>query len=261
VAAAKEDDVVPVLTAVALSVGRGRIAVLRDIALSVGRGERIALVGANGSGKTTLLRALAGIDRPLSGELRCHGRALPVGPARIGTLGVLFQGETPGPFSVRELVTLGLGLDGRPSAAQRAQIDATIDRVQLGPLADEAVAQLSGGEAQRAAIARALVAGPALLLLDEPTNHLDPAQRAALLALLDDLRGTVAVVLATHDLDCAAAADRVLLLGQGGIIAAGAPAEVLTPAQLGRAFGTGIVFRRLPDPAGGRLFLRVEAAP
>jgi iron complex transport system ATP-binding protein len=248
----------PVLTATSLNVGRGGQVVLRDISLQVARGERIALVGANGSGKTTLLRALAGIDRPLAGEVRCQGQALQAGPARVAQVGVLFQGETAAPFSVRELVTLGLGLDGRPGPAQRAQVEAALARVQLTALGDRAVATLSGGEAQRAAIARAIVARPAVLLLDEPTNHLDPARRAALLALLDDLRDAIAVVLATHDLDCAAAADRVLLLGQGGILAQGAPAAVLTPQHLHAAFGVAV--RQVADPQGGRLFLRIEAA-
>jgi iron complex transport system ATP-binding protein len=252
--------VVAVLTASALSVGRGGHAVLRDLALGVAPGDRVALVGANGSGKTTLLRALAGIDRPLAGCVRWAGSPVPVGPARIGKLGVLFQTELPGPFTVRELVTLGLGLERAPRADERARVDAALARVQLEALGDRAVARLSGGEAQRAAIARAIVARPAVLLLDEPTNHLDPAQRAAMLALLDDLRGEIAVVLATHDLDCAAAADRVFLLGAGGILAAGAPAEVLTPALLAATFGARITFRRLLDPAGGRPFLRVEAA-
>ena len=251
---------VPVLTASDLCVGRGGHAVLRDLSLAIAPGERVALVGANGSGKTTLLRALAGIDRPLAGSVRCGELPVPVGPARVGKLGVLFQTEVPGPFTVRELVTLGLGLDRAPRASERAQIEAALAQVHLQALADREVARLSGGEAQRAAIARALVARPQVLLLDEPTNHLDPAQRAATLRLLDDLRGDVAVVLATHDLDCAAAADRVFLVGAGGIVAAGTPTAVLTPALLGATFGAGITFRQLPDPAGGRLFLRVEAA-
>ena len=248
----------PVLKATGLSVGRGGQVVLRGISLSVARGERIALVGANGSGKTTLLRVLAGIDQALAGQLSCNGQPLPRGPARVGQLGVLFQSETAAPFSVRELVSLGLGLDRAPSPRQRALVDAALARVLLTGLADRPVASLSGGEAQRAAIARAIVAGPEVLLLDEPTNHLDPARRAAFLALLDDLRGSIAVVLATHDLDCAAAADRVLLLGAGTILAEGPPSSVLTPENLHAAFGVAV--RRVADPAGGRLFLRVEAA-
>jgi iron complex transport system ATP-binding protein len=240
-----------------LSVGRGEAVVLAAVDLVVGEGECLALVGANGSGKTTLLRALAGLDHPRAGELRWAGGALPEGRARVGQVGVLFQGEPPAPFTVREQVALGLGLDGPPSPAQQRLVDEALALLDLQAVAGRACAGLSGGEWQRAAVARAMAAGPRLLLLDEPTSQLDPARRAGLLALLGRLRGRVAVVLATHDLDCASACDRVALLGGGRIAALGPPAAVLTPALLGEALGVRV--RRLDDPRGGRPFLRVEA--
>jgi iron complex transport system ATP-binding protein len=242
--------------ALGLSVGRGGSAVLGEVALAIAPGERLALVGPNGSGKTTLLRALAGLDRPLAGELRWDGGALPSGAARVRKLGVLFQGEAAAPFPVRQLVALGLGLDGPPSATQVQLVAAALERAGVAALSDRPCAQLSGGEWQRAALARALVADPRLLLLDEPTSHLDPARRAALLALLEGLRGRVAVVLATHDLDCAAACDRVALLAGGRVAALGPPAAVLTPERLSACFGVRV--RRLEDPQGGPPFLRVE---
>jgi iron complex transport system ATP-binding protein len=248
----------PVLTARDLSVGRGHTPVLRDLDLAIAHGERVALVGANGAGKTTLLRALAGLDRPLRGQVLCGGVPLPRGPGRVAKVGVLLQNEGAAPFTVRQLVILGLGRDRLPGPDERARVEAVLAEVGLVALADRPLATLSGGEAQRAAVARALVARPAVLLLDEPTNHLDPGRRAALLGLLDRLRGQVAVVLATHDLDCAATADRVLLLGQGGVLASGPAATVLTAANLHAAFGVSIT--TLSDPAGGRLFMRVEAA-
>jgi iron complex transport system ATP-binding protein len=239
-----------------LSVGRGGRAVLEDVALAIVPGERLALVGPNGAGKTSLLRVLAGLDRPLAGELRWHGGALPPGQARVRQVGVLLQGEPAAPFSVEELVALGLGLDRPPSAAERQVVAAALARMTVGGLSDRPCAHLSGGEWQRAALARALVADPRLLLLDEPTSQLDPARRAALFALLDGLRGRVAVVLATHDLDCAAACDRVALLAGGRLAAVGAPGEVLTPERLLECFGVRV--RRLDDPRGGRPFLRLE---
>jgi iron complex transport system ATP-binding protein len=245
-----------VIAARGLAVGRGERTVLRDVDLAIAAGERVALVGANGSGKTTLLRALAGLDRPHAGEILWAEGPLPAGAARVQKVGVLFQGEPPAPFAVRELVTLGLGLDGPPGARHTPQIDAALARMDLAALADRRCARLSGGEWQRAAVARALVARPALLLLDEPTNHLDPARRAGLLALLERLRGEVAIVLATHDLDCAAACDRVALLAGGRVAALGPPAAVLTPAGLAAALGVRV--RRLDDPEGGPPFLRVE---
>jgi ABC-type cobalamin/Fe3+-siderophores transport system ATPase subunit len=230
-----------VLRATGVAVGRGASAVLAGVCLQVARGQRVALVGANGAGKTTLLRALAGLDRVRAGEV-VWGRdgglgPLPAGAARVSTVGVLFQRELASPFTVRALVTLGLGLDHPPGAGERAAVEAALLRVGLQALAERTVATLSGGEAQRAALARALVARPALLLLDEPTNHLDPARRAELLGVLDELREELGVVLATHDLDCAASADHVVLLGEGGVLAAGPPRAVLTTAHLRRTFG------------------------
>jgi iron complex transport system ATP-binding protein len=245
---------VTVLEARGLSVGRST-AVIEGIELAIACGERLAVVGANGCGKTTLLRALAGLDPPLAGELRWEGGALPAGAARVRKVGVLFQGEPAAPFLVRELVALGLGLDGPPSRAQRLLVDAALERMDLGALERRGCGQLSGGEWQRAALARALVAGPRLLLLDEPTSHLDPARRAAILALLAQL-DDVAVIVATHDLDCAAACDRVLLIARGRVAALGPPADVLTPERITDALGVRV--RRLEDPSGGPPFLRVE---
>jgi len=248
----------PILDASGLAVGRAGAPVLAGIALAIAPGERIALVGANGSGKTTLLRALAGLDRLLAGTIRWEGAALPTGADRVRTVGVLFQGEVGSRFTVRELVGLGLGLDGPASAAAQRQVDAAIAWAQLAALADRSCAALSGGELQRALLARAVVAGPRAVVLDEPTNHLDPAGRAMVHALLDRLRGRVAVIVATHELELAATCDRIALLHGGRLAALGTPGEVLTPAQLAAALGVQI--RRLDDPDGGPPLFRVIAA-
>jgi iron complex transport system ATP-binding protein len=175
----------------------------------------------------------------------------------VQAVGVLFQGEPASRFTVRELVTLGLGLDGPPSAAARGRVDDAIASAALAGLADRPCATLSGGEAQRALLARALVARPRAIALDEPTNHLDPAGRAMVHALLDRLRGAVAAVIATHDLELAAGCDRVALLHGGRITALGMPTDVLTPALLAAALGVQI--RRLDDPSGGPPLFRMVA--
>jgi iron complex transport system ATP-binding protein len=240
-----------------LAVGWSGRAVLAHVDLAITAGERVALIGSNGCGKTTLLRALAGLAPPLAGTVRWHGGPLPVGAARVRSLGVLFQAEPPSHFTVREMVTLGLGLDGPPSRTSQHRVDRALAWADLGRFADRACASLSGGELQRVLLTRAIVAGPELLLLDEPTNHLDPARQAALLAQLDRLRDRVAIVIATHDLALAAACDRVGLLHAGRIVDVGSPIAVLTPANLRCALGVHV--RRLDDPDGGPPWLRVVA--
>jgi iron complex transport system ATP-binding protein len=255
-AAASEGRIV--LEGSGLAVGWGDRTVVRDVDLTVRAGERLALVGSNGSGKTSLLRALGGLARPLAGEVRWLGGALPRGAARAGVLGLVFQVEPPPHFTVRELVTLGLGLDGPASAVQAKRVSHLLEQEDLTRFADRPCSTLSGGEWQRCAIARALVANPTLLLLDEPTNHLDPARRALLHERL--LRFTEqAVVLATHDLELAALCDRVLLLGAGKIAASGRPADVLTPEILARALGVRV--RRIDDPDGTPMFRILGAVP
>ena len=237
-----------------LAVGRGTVDVLRGVNLRVRGGERVVLVGKNGSGKTTLLRALGGLDAPRGGKLSWSG-PLPHGAARVATLGILLQSEPASAFTVRDFVTLGLGLDGPAEPAAAERVRALLEELDLASLATQSVAALSGGEYQRARVARALVAGAPLLLLDEPTNHLDPSHRAALLASLDRLRARVAMVIATHDLELAASADRVLLLARGAVVAAGKPSEVLTAPLLEDALAVRI--RRIEDPDGGAPWLRV----
>jgi iron complex transport system ATP-binding protein len=243
-----------VVRACGVAVGWKGKTVLSDVDLSVRAGERLALLGSNGSGKTTLLRALAGLAAPLRGEVRWGDRALPEGRARCRLVGYVPQSEPPPPFTVRQLVTLGLGADGPPGEADAARVTEVLAEEGLRDLADRPCTAISGGEWQRAVIARALVASPALLLLDEPTSHLDPARRAFLLERLGKLREQ-AVILATHDLDLASSCDVVTLLGAGRAMFSGSPAEVLTEATLAEALDVRV--RRVTDPEGGPALFRV----
>jgi sulfonate transport system ATP-binding protein len=179
--------------------------VLDRMDVDIAAGEFVALIGRSGTGKSTLLRALAGLDRRVTGSLDVRG-----------TVSVAFQEPRLLPWKkVRDNVSLGLRV---PSAAQVAA--AALEEVGLAARADAWPLTLSGGEAQRASLARALVREPSLLLLDEPFSALDALTRITMHRLVLSLwaRHKPAVLLVTHDVDEALAlADRVLVLGDGRI--------------------------------------------
>jgi sulfonate transport system ATP-binding protein len=183
----------------------GERRILDDLDLEIAPGEFVALIGRSGSGKSTLLRALAGLDRDLAGELTVNG-----------TVAVAFQEPRLLPWKrVWANVCLGLRADDPRSVA-----DAALAEVALTERAGAWPLTLSGGEAQRASLARALVREPTLLLLDEPFSALDALTRIAMHRLVLRLwaHHGPAVLLVTHDVDEAIAlADRVLVLSGGQI--------------------------------------------
>ena len=179
--------------------------VLDQLDLDVAAGEFVALLGRSGSGKSTLLRALAGLDGEISGEVRVQG-----------TVSIAFQEPRLVPWK-RVLANVCLGL--RTPAPQQVA-SAALAEVGLAERAGAWPLTLSGGEAQRASLARALVRDPSLLLLDEPFSALDALTRIAMHRLVLSLWSThqPAVLLVTHDVDEALAlADRVLVLSEGRI--------------------------------------------
>jgi ABC-type lipoprotein export system ATPase subunit len=207
--------------------GRGARVVLDGVDLEVEPGELVAVVGRSGSGKSTLLHLLGGLDRADAGRIEVGGRPVTgasereLSALRRETIGFVFQffhllPELDGEANV----LLPARLPGAPRGAERRG-RALIDRLGLGDVARLAPHQLSGGEQQRFAIARALVADPALVLADEPIGNLDEVAGAVVLDLLrsiaDDGRG---VVMVTHQPEAGARADRVLLLEGGRLVAA-----------------------------------------
>ena len=190
-------------------------AVLDGVDLDIAPGEFVAMLGVSGTGKSTLLRALAGLDREVTGELTVPG-----------TVAVAFQEPRLLPWR-RVLANVGLGLRAQDPAAARRALDEVglTDRAGAWPLT------LSGGEAQRAALARALVREPSLLLLDEPFSALDALTRIAMHRLVLRLWEShrPAVLLVTHDVDEALIlADRVLVLASGRIVFSG-PVDLPRP--------------------------------
>jgi sulfonate transport system ATP-binding protein len=195
----------PAASVRSLSRAFGDRAVLANLDLDIAPGEFVALIGRSGSGKSTLLRALAGLDREVTGEMHAPG-----------PVSVAFQEPRLVPWK-KVLANVALGLRvADPEAAART----ALDEVGLAERASAWPGTLSGGEAQRASLARALVREPGLLLLDEPFSALDALTRITMHRLVLRLwqRYRPAVLLVTHDVDEALAlADRVLVLGEGRI--------------------------------------------
>jgi len=202
--------------------------VLEQLQLEVRSGEYIAIVGESGSGKSTLLNLIAGLDRPDAGSVIIDGadiahmhddaRTL----TRRAKLGFVFQAFHVLPhLSVLQNVTLPLVLLGEMPEAREQRARELLAEVGLGGREDSMPRELSGGELQRVAVARALVHRPALVLADEPTGNLDPDTATVVLDLLArEIRGRRAAgVLVTHSEAAAATADRVLRLDHGRLVA------------------------------------------
>jgi molybdate transport system ATP-binding protein len=205
-----------------------------DVAVEIADGEVLAVLGPNGAGKSTLLRVLAGLLRPDGGSVVLDGRETWDGdrhvPAHRRSLGMVFQDHLLFPhLSVTDNVAFGLRTRGLRKAESRATAQLWLDRVGLDGLGDRRPGQLSGGQAQRAALARALVGEPRVLLLDEPLSALDARTRLTVRA---ELRRHLAefpgsTVLVTHDpVDAMALADRVVVVEDGRVVQEGTPAEV-----------------------------------
>ncbi|MCE9638407.1 MAG: ABC transporter ATP-binding protein [Planctomycetes bacterium] len=208
--------------------GSARVAALRGVDLTVEEGEFLAILGRSGSGKSTLLHLLAGLDRPTTGTMRVLGHDLAnAGPKELATyrreaIGIVFQSFQllPG-RSARDQVELPLALDGLPRAERAKLAAAALTEVGLGGRLDHTPAQLSGGEQQRVAVARALVRRPPVLLCDEPTGNLDSANADAVVELLVRLQRErrCTVVMITHEPDLAErAASRSVRIEDGRIV-------------------------------------------
>jgi putative ABC transport system ATP-binding protein len=187
--------------------GAGEVRALRGVSCTLRRGAQVALTGPSGSGKSTLLHLLAGLDTPTGGTIAWPGLGgSPEG--RPGLIGMVFQGPSllP-PLDVTENIALPLLLAGGQVTQSRERAAAALHDVGLDELAARLPEELSGGQAQRVAVARALAARPRVILADEPTGQLDSAHAAQVVGLLLDAATLLgaALVLSTHDL---AIADR-----------------------------------------------------
>ncbi len=224
-----------------------------DVAFRVEPGELLALVGHSGSGKTTVLRTIAGLWRPTAARVRVDGMTWVDTAAGVNLaphrrpVGVVFQSYALFPhMTAAQNVMAALPAD---TAAARTEAERLLDLVNLRGLADRRPAQLSGGEQQRVAVARALARKPRALLLDEPFSAVDRATREKLHAEIIALRAHLAmpVVLVTHDMNEAQLlADRMVVIEKGRALRQGTTAEVMADPQALRAMGIREVAAMLP---------------
>jgi ABC-type lipoprotein export system ATPase subunit len=207
--------------------GERSVHALDHISLTIARHEFVAVAGPSGCGKSTLMHLIAGLDRPTAGEIVVDGLSLTnandaqLTNFRRRQLGLVFQFFNLLPtMSARENVSLPLLLQGVPLAEATARANQLLELVGLTNRADHFVHQLSGGEQQRTAIARALVHRPSLLIADEPTGNLDTASAERVLALLRQIAGEelATLILVTHSAEVAAAASRLIEMRDGKIV-------------------------------------------
>ena len=233
--------------------------VLRDVGLTAAAGQLLCILGPNGSGKTTLLRCLLGRFRPKSGEVLLDGRDLrKYSPRELARL-LAYVPQFPQlafSFPVREIILMGrfaragvLGLAGEQDQAVARQAMIMTETLAF---ADRTLDELSGGEAQRVMIARALAQQPSVMLLDEPTSHLDIKNQLMIHRTMQRLAHDweMAVVCVSHDVNLAARfADALVLMRDGHVVAAGAPAEVIREDVLAETYGVAVDLLAAPGQA------------
>ncbi len=247
--------------------GSTDVKALDKINLEIDQGEFVALVGPSGSGKSTLLNLLGGLDRSTSGELSIQGLGLQnateeeLTAHRRHNVGFIFQSFNLLPtLTALENVALPLMLSGVPLKERHARAADLLQRVGLEHRLDHRPAEMSGGEQQRAAIARALVNNPQVILADEPTGNLDSSTGNEVMRLLRKLNAEsgVTLIVVTHDPEVAAYADRIVYLRDGGVEkieeTQAAPAKKVTPdSKPELALNGGLSFRDLVRTAWDNL--------
>ena len=207
--------------------GPTAVTALDHVSLSVEAGEFVAVMGPSGCGKSTLLHLLGGLDNPTSGQVVIDGHRLSelsdtaLAELRRRKIGFIFQFFNLIPvLNSMENAALPLLLNGMPAVKANAQARQWLERLELGDRMANRPDQLSGGQQQRVAVARALVAEPALVLADEPTGNLDSHSSDEIAALLRRVAGewNRSVVMVTHDPRIAAYADRIIFLKDGKLV-------------------------------------------
>jgi iron complex transport system ATP-binding protein len=234
----------------------GERQILDGLDLDVRRGEILSVLGANGCGKTTLLRCIAGALRPSSGSVEIGGddvHRLPPS-ARGRRIGFLFQDHAPTfPYAVHDVVLMGraphLGFLGFPGEHDRVLAEAALERVGLSHLKERPYTRLSGGERQLVLLARTLVQEPEVILLDEPTTHLDVRNQVRTLGIVRALaEDGMTMIMTTHDPNHAFwVGGRAALMKEGGFIAVGPTASVMTEETLRETYDVDVAVFSIPS--------------
>ena len=213
--------------------GAALVRAAQDVTLDIAAGDFVAILGSSGSGKSTLLNLIAGLDRPTSGAILAHGRNLAemnseeLAKYRSLTVGIVFQAFNLLPrMTLEENVELPLRLAEVDRKERTARVREAVERVRLGARLTHRPTELSGGEQQRAALARALVNRPTILLADEPTGNLDSVTGDEIMLLLREINETlgVTIIMVTHERPRAERfAHRMIQMSDGKVVSDGAP--------------------------------------
>jgi zinc transport system ATP-binding protein len=196
--------------------------VLKDVSFSIDPGEFVGLIGPNGGGKTTLLKLILGFLKPSSGKILVFGKPAQTALPQISYVPQSLRFDRQFPISVMELVLSGrlsrLPWHGVFSKEDHRAAKEALEKVNMLPFAENTFGTLSGGQAQRALIARALASEPKLLLLDEPTASVDSQAQVDIYTILKGLQGSMTIMMVTHDLNIAIDIVQRVLCVQGGVL-------------------------------------------
>ncbi|HSW73414.1 MAG TPA: ABC transporter ATP-binding protein [Chlamydiales bacterium] len=214
-----------------------KVPILENVNIKIFPGEFIGIIGPNGGGKTTLLKLIMGFLKPIQGTITREDLKIGYVP-QTNRLDKLF------PITVFELVLMGIMDEarwfGKFSKENKEKAYQALERLQLLPHADKTFGSLSGGLAQRALIARALVSDPEILLLDEPTASIDTETKKKIYEILGELKGTITILMVTHDLNIAIEkVERILMVEKS--------VSSLTPKEVCKHFGVGLYHTPLKE--------------
>ena len=205
--------------------GSNRVEALRDVNFNVEQGEFVAIMGESGSGKTTLLNLLAALDKPTGGQIRLNGKNLAdlkekeIAAFRRENLGFVFQDfNLLDTFSLKDNIFLPLVLEGKRYREMKQKADPIVRKLGISNLLEKYPYEVSGGQKQRAAVARALITDPQLVLADEPSGALDSHAADALMQLFEEINQEgQTIVMVTHSVKAACSAKRVLFIKDGEV--------------------------------------------